>query len=273
MNTKMINIEWYEECLKNVLHDWRVQELPEKARNIASYLAEENKDVDDILSYILTEANTTSRWEIAKFIQFYRKEIAYHENYNSKIQIGYMPVSSEEGRYQAYVLFENWVYDEFCWEPPFIREKTVKGNKLEKEIQKFNFDIEVNTKKEAETEEFKAELIEQVKSSVLSKVASLVQEKRLAEIFVTSLLEENEDNIEIKRYDSSVFDEASKLKNDKREKRKGEYMKLIKEIQLKSGSANQDVELAEILAKIRTQDGYERQIFEQYGLDTSVLDE
>lgn len=51
LNTKMINIEWYEKCLKNLLQGWRVQGLPEKARNIASYLAEENKDVDDILSY------------------------------------------------------------------------------------------------------------------------------------------------------------------------------------------------------------------------------
>lgn len=273
LSTKMINIEWYGECLKNLLQGWRVQGLPKKARDIAAYLAEENKDVDNILSYILTEANEIARWEFAKFIQFYREDIGYHENYNSKVQIGYMPVDSEEGKYQAYVLFENWVYDEPYLELPFMREKTVKDNKLEREIREFNFDIEVNTAKEPETEEFKTELIEQVKSSILSKIAGRVQEKRLAEIFVKSLMEENEDNIEIRRHTSSEFDRASKVKIDKRKKREEEYTKLIEKIQLKYGFESQDVELAEVLAKIRTQDGYEKQVFEQYSLDTSVLDE
>lgn len=269
--TKMLNVEWYQDLVMKAFSQCKPQLVPTKVKNAVNYFCKEDAEVDSIVSYLTQTANDLAKCELGRIVNhYYKRNPQYSPNYNARIWIAYAPIEEEEGEYQACILFEDWVYETFGLECPVGKVSMSKEDGTQCEMENLDFDMEVTIYEEPGTAEFEAELEDQVLNAVLYEVSN-AGDVRLAEIF-DQFLEDNRDNIKFQEYMFEDSDRAKQATAEKIQRRTEEYKKLIVKVRQDCDAECENIKLAEIFERIRREEGYERQLFESYGLNTDVLE-
>ncbi|MDO4325442.1 MAG: helix-turn-helix transcriptional regulator [bacterium] len=268
--TKMLNVEWYQDLIMKAFSQCKPQLLPTKVKNAVNYFCKEDADVDSIVSYLTQTANDLAKCELARIVKnYYRRNPQYFQNYNARIWIGYAPIEEEEGEYQVFILFEDWVYETFGLKCPVSKVSISKEDGSQCEMENLDFDMEVTIYEEPGTMEFEMELEDQVLNAILYEVSN-AEDARLAQVF-DQFLEDNRDNIKFQEYVLDDSDEVKQAAAEKIQRRTEEYRKLIVKVCQDCDIEHEIDKLAEVWERIRREEGYEEQLFEEYGLNTEIL--
>ena len=264
---KVVNIPAELQRFSDKIARCKPKDIRRKMDNVIAYLDDNDEDVHNVMTYLLTAANSLGKVLTGHLVAKLYPHAYYFKGYRPKIDVGYYAVDESPGEYQAFVLFEDWVYDIFGLEnplqefemPSFDGSGTVKQKSLD-------FAIPIEYHEDGDMD-FESELLNQIVDYMWEYEACDIRNPKLVFLF-EDLLDDMFSYATIQEYVGEEYDPLLPYKPKKREEK---YTQLLYKILQEEGSMDKAVQkTAKILSEINTPEGEEEKVFERYGLNDKV---
>lgn len=243
-------------------------DIRRKMDNVIAYLSENSGDVHNVLTYLLTAANGRGKFLAGRLVDNLCSRAYCYEGYKPKVQVGYYAVDEEAGEYQAFVLFEDWVYDVLGMDSPLQQMEIPRMDGTGTDVQNsLDFAIPIQYDSEDETMNFESQLLDQIQEYLWDVEAADIPNPKLAELF-DDLIDDMYTYGEICEYTCEDYDPMLPYKMKKREEK---YTQLLYKVLQQEGNMEDAVrKAAQLFCQMHSEEDGEEKVFESYGLNDKI---
>ncbi|MBS6953697.1 MAG: helix-turn-helix transcriptional regulator [Enterocloster asparagiformis] len=265
---KIVNISAELRRFEDKIAVCKPRHIKAKMDNIIAYLDDHDEDVQNIMTYLLTAASPLGKIMAGHLVKKLHPYAYYYKGYKPEILVGYYAEDEEAGEYQAFVLFEDWVYDAFGMENPLLELELPKPDGTGTEIHKsLDFAIPFRYDRDDEEMDFDSQLLGQITDYLWEVEASEFSNTKLTDLF-EELIDDMYSYARILEYTCKDYDPCLPYRMKTRE---GQYTQLLYKILQEEGNTDAAIrKAAQLFSEIRTLEDGEKMVFERYGLNGNM---
>lgn len=219
------------------------------------------------MAYLLTPSSQEQRSLAVSYTEVLYNYGYFRRGHTPYIYIGYCPSEYEEHVYDAYILFEEWVYSMFCLDYPLDEISWDIPDEYNRHVSRsLGLPIMLWIEKQPDDEDFETDLLEQIEECCRVDASENIPDGELMDIFCDYL----SDSLWASKIEQYELQDIDMERPFRLMKRQEQYQNLLYRL----ASLHTEADLVETIARhfswFKEDPEYERKLFEELELGEPV---